>query len=240
MRHSEKLCEQYLRHIGYKEIEYEPDPNATPDFLVEKRIAVEVRQLNPGEATRRATDRKFKDSEIPLRDSITALLEGFGPPSHGASWIVSCVFSSTFSQSKEWEDRWNTLKRGTRRQLELFKNSATHSNTVFWIEDALKLKILRASKPYKYFYMLLMAIDDSEGIFVSSEVKQNIEFCLNEKEDQFEKLRHKYPVKWLVLVDYIGFGFDPELPEEDMVFSHNWDKIVLVNPLNPTHAFTIK
>jgi hypothetical protein len=242
MDESEKLCKEYLKHIGYKDkdIAYEPDGRVTPDFLVEGGIAVEVRRLNPNEAARRATDREFKDSEIPLWDSITALLKQFGPPSQGASWFVTCEFSSTLTQSKEWEQHWKKLKKEVRRQLEVFKRGATQSNTVLWVEDALKLKIFRASDLHKYFYMIGMVVDDSAGFLISSEVKQNIEFCIYDKQEQFEKLRHKYPVRWLVLVDYIGFVSDPELSQENISFPHHWDKIVLVNPLDPTHVFTIK
>ena len=240
MDESEKLTKEYLKHLGYNHIAYEPDGKVTPDFLVEGGIAVEVRRLYPNEAARRTTDREFKDSEIPLRDSITALLKKFGPPSQGGSWFVSCEFSSTLTQSKEWKQRWRTLKTKVRLGLEGFKKSATYSNAVLWVEDALKLKIFRASDLHKYFYMIGMVIDDSAGFLISSEVKQNIEFCIEDKQEQFEKLRHKYPVRWLVLVDYIGFGCDPELSQENISFPHHWDKIVLVNPLDPTHAFTIK
>ena len=38
--------EAYLRHCGYEDIVYEPDGKVPPDFLVNRRIAVEVRRLN--------------------------------------------------------------------------------------------------------------------------------------------------------------------------------------------------
>jgi len=46
MDDSEIVVRQHLEHLGFKSIIYEPDGNIPPDFLVEGRIAVEVRRLN--------------------------------------------------------------------------------------------------------------------------------------------------------------------------------------------------
>jgi len=46
MDSSETLAKEYLRFLGYTDIIYEPDGNIPPDFLVNGRIAVEVRRLN--------------------------------------------------------------------------------------------------------------------------------------------------------------------------------------------------
>ena len=46
MNAAELIAEKYLQHIGHELVEFEPDGNVTPDFLVNKRVAVEVRRLN--------------------------------------------------------------------------------------------------------------------------------------------------------------------------------------------------
>ena len=46
MDQSEKVAESYLRYRGHDNIQFEPDGNRTPDFLVDNNIAVEVRRLN--------------------------------------------------------------------------------------------------------------------------------------------------------------------------------------------------
>lgn len=54
--------------------------------------------------------------------------------------------------------------------------------------------------------------------------------------------RHKYPEWWLVLVDRIGYGVeacDEQLFREHLKFDHNWDKIMLVHPLNPSSVFEL-
>ena len=46
MDNSERLAEQYLRSLELGNVCYEPDGNIPPDFVVDGRIAVEVRRLN--------------------------------------------------------------------------------------------------------------------------------------------------------------------------------------------------
>ncbi len=43
---SESLVRDFLLYRGYADIVYEPDGNVPPDFLIDGRIAVEVRRLN--------------------------------------------------------------------------------------------------------------------------------------------------------------------------------------------------
>ena len=46
MDDSEARIAAYLAHRGFTDVVYEPDGNVPPDFLVDGRIAVEVRRLN--------------------------------------------------------------------------------------------------------------------------------------------------------------------------------------------------
>ncbi len=46
MNREESVVRQYLEHVGFQDIKYEPDGNIPPDFLVGGRVAVEVRRLN--------------------------------------------------------------------------------------------------------------------------------------------------------------------------------------------------
>ena len=45
MDSSERIAYQYLSHQGFSDVAYEPDGNVPPDFLLNGRIAVEVRRL---------------------------------------------------------------------------------------------------------------------------------------------------------------------------------------------------
>ena len=51
MDSSENIVFAYLSHLGFQEVVYEPDGNVPPDFLLDGRIAVEVRRLNQNAQT---------------------------------------------------------------------------------------------------------------------------------------------------------------------------------------------
>jgi len=42
----ELRAKQYLQTLNYEKLEYEPLGNVTPDFLLDNKIAIEVRRLN--------------------------------------------------------------------------------------------------------------------------------------------------------------------------------------------------
>ena len=46
MDESERIASEYLATLGFNDIQYEPDGNVPPDFVLNKTIAVEVRRLN--------------------------------------------------------------------------------------------------------------------------------------------------------------------------------------------------
>lgn len=46
MKREEKIAQTYLKHLGYQDIVYEPNGNIPPDFLLNGKIAIEVRRLN--------------------------------------------------------------------------------------------------------------------------------------------------------------------------------------------------
>ncbi len=48
---SERIVWEYLLHRGFRDVVYEPEGKVPPDFLVDNRVAVEVRRLNQNEDT---------------------------------------------------------------------------------------------------------------------------------------------------------------------------------------------
>jgi hypothetical protein len=56
------------------------------------------------------------------------------------------------------------------------------------------------------------------------------------------RVRHKYPEWWLVFVDHIGLGVDPcdqDLYREHLEIKHDLDRLILLSPLEPGHAFEV-
>lgn len=88
MNHSEKLVSEYLTARGFSNIIYEPDGNVPPDFVIDGRIAVEVRRLNENEETA-IGHRGLEEVSKPLTALIKKALVATGPPRYGISWFVS-------------------------------------------------------------------------------------------------------------------------------------------------------
>lgn len=87
MDDSEKTAKKYLEYLGFEGIVYEPDGNVPPDFLVNGRIAIEVRRLNQNEGNGSGF-RGLEEIAIPLQMKIGKLLASLGPPKSGSSWFV--------------------------------------------------------------------------------------------------------------------------------------------------------
>ena len=76
------------------------------------------------------------------------------------------------------------------------------------------------------------------------EVEKNLQLCIGEKEKKIAPYRAKYTEWWLVLPDHIEYGIDPEdhqIYRAEVVpnLSHNFAKIILLDPRNHHRVFEI-
>src|SRR6267143_274530 len=88
MDDSEHRVDDYLRSAGFADIVYEPDGNVPPDFLVNRRIAVEVRRLNQNAIYNTGRTEGLEEVFIPLWQGLEQYLPTIGPSVHGESWYV--------------------------------------------------------------------------------------------------------------------------------------------------------
>ena len=91
MDSSANIVFAYLSHQGFKEVVYEPDGNVPPDFLLDGRIAVEVRRLNQNEQTV-SGPHGLEEVAKPLWTRMNRLVESLGPPT--ASAAGTCAIAS--------------------------------------------------------------------------------------------------------------------------------------------------
>jgi hypothetical protein len=234
MDRSEGHVFEHLKHRGFSDIVYEPDGNVPPDFLIDERIAVEVRRLNQNEQTPSGY-RGLEEVAIPFDATVGMVLESLGPPTAGASWYVLYSFKRPVPERKE-------IERGLRASLEAFRNQGTHQPARFRVTDALTVRLFRAGKLYPSFFVLGGSADHDSGGFVLAEMERNLHICVTEKTKKVSRVRSKYPEWWLALVDEIGYGldeFDREQLRKLVQLDHSWDKIILVNPLDHRRAFEL-
>jgi hypothetical protein len=78
------------------------------------------------------------------------------------------------------------------------------------------------------------------GGFVVAELVRNLRLCIGEKLRKVDRVRHKYEEWWLVLEDRISYGAldgdDADQLRAALGPVAGFDKVVLVNPLEPTRA----
>lgn len=235
MNRSEQLANAYLRGLGFHDIVYEPDGNVPPDFLVDKKIAVEVRQLNQNQIT----DSGYQGLDevgIPLSMKFKNLLTSFGPAGSGPSWFVRYTFRRPVPP-------WTQLQKSVSEQLAEFrKNQSVQSLAKITITETFKLTLIRATDPHPSLFVFGGDSDNDSGGWVLSETLKNLRICIEEKTKKIERVRGKYEEWWLVLIDYIGYGVDEcdrGVYRKHLGIDHNWNKVVLVNPLNPCSAFEL-
>jgi hypothetical protein len=234
MDFAEKLAREHLLHRGFRDIIYEPNGNAPPDFLCDGRVAVEVRRLNQHEETDEG-HRGLEEIDIPLTKNVRKLLQSLGPPTTSGSWFIFFSFQRPL-------EKWRTLAPKVKRALECFRDSPQHEAIKIQVCENFELDVFKSSKIFDTFFVLGGNSDHDAGGWLLSEMERNIKICIREKTDKISKSRHKYPEWWLVLVDHIGYGldtFDREMFREEVKIKHNWNKVILVDPRNHERAFEI-
>jgi hypothetical protein len=226
MRDSEKIAFLYLSSLAMGKVAYEPDGNRPPDFLLDGRIAIEVRRLNQNEVTESGSLRGLEVVQFPLLESMKEVLASVGPPRTGKSWFVSYHFRRPIPP-------WIELKREVRNTLLAFQSGNT-ACTEFAIANHFHLRLIPSEKVFADCFVLGGFTDLDQGGWVIPELEKNIRSCIREKNRKVVKFRANYREWWLVLIDYINYG-----EREPLCVKHDWDKVILVSPLNHKRAYEI-
>jgi hypothetical protein len=105
----------------------------------------------------------------------------------------------------------------------------------------LPLSFTRATELHSNLFVLGSWSDHDSGVFVISEMAENLRICMAEKSLKVSKVLSRYSQWWLALDDRVGYG---DLDQEDrnqlrrlVQLDHPWSKIIVVNPLTPLNGF---
>lgn len=219
MNKDEKRAEEYLVSLGYKNIEYEKIKNKTPDFLIDDKIAVEVRRLNINFATG-----NIENFESQIRNNIKKIISNF----KCETFNNSVYLSIELTEPKKIDDK----KIITQKIKKVFKE---HFNFIteekeYYISDYLSLSFTPTEKKdtlYKY--------GDIEPPFGwrNYDLDTNIQYCIDEKITKINN--HKdfnfshCKEWWLILVDYVAYGMDNEDFRLLNIDKKNFSKIIILS-----------
>jgi hypothetical protein len=228
MDQCETWVREYLMFRGHQNIIYEPDGNVPPDFLVDGRIAIEVRRLNQHHEDDSGELDALETLAIPRQERLRRLLDSFGEPSEGgASWYVYYRFQRP-QLTKDWETVLHS-------QLSAFLSAAIQEpDRVIQVDKHFRLRLTRRREPGQCIFILAGHSDFNAGGWVIPELEKNLKLCIEEKTLKIGPYRSKYPEWWLVLVDFIVGG-----AREPVQIIHGWDKVIIVHPSNYAGAYNV-
>lgn len=233
MDRTEAIAREHLISCGFANPVYEPDGKVPPDFVLNGRIAVEVRRLNENERDS-PSPRGLEETEIPLLMGLQRLAESFGRTSNQAWWLRL--------RYKRPTRPWRELAKPARRFLEQLRDDHSSSHLTYCLDDNVQLEaIKRASTGGEMFHVWSMTDDDASG-WVLEKVERNLRLCIEEKSRKTAAFRSKYPEWWLLLIDQVSYGlsdFDRSQFRQSVHISHDWDKVIVINPLDCTHYFEL-
>lgn len=237
MDDSERLAEKYLVELGRGPVVFEPDGNVTPDFSLNDNIGIEVRRLNQNFQQADGSTKGFDKVVRPLEESMEELLLSFGESVNGESWYVHMEFCRPLGALK-------VLRKKIKTRLLEFKERAMRLPSIHNIAPEFSLELVRAPTHHGSFFLLGNVGDGDLGGWGSHEKVKNLRFCICEKEKKVQARRAKYSHWWLVLVDHIDFGKqpdDPELFRREVLLDihHTFDRIVILDPTERRPSFEV-
>ncbi|HRJ33983.1 MAG TPA: hypothetical protein PKY51_10545 [Fimbriimonadaceae bacterium] len=221
VRDSELKAYQVLRAMGFSEIDYEPVPNSTPDFLMNGRIGVEIRRLNSIEFE--------KANEDGLIDSVSkkagTLLQEYGQPGTQSWWVLLLM--------KPPVPTWRDLKKKLRNLLQRFLASEERYPGVILEDESLRVEVL----PFEFDADRCFLGPDvniaSTGGWAIAEMLEAIPRFAHEKLKKREHCRCHCDEWWLMFEDRISFGLraqDVSRLRTLLPPIEGWDRVVCFRP----------
>ena len=238
MDDSEALVKEHLAYLGFERIVYEPDGSNPPDFLVDDRIAVEVRRLNQNAVTKYGRrPRGLEEDRIPTERRLHRLLHSLGPATSGDSWFVTYSIRRPVA-------RWDDIEPVLRAELEQFRDDPTRQRLCrMKVAEGFEIQIVhKASKSHPTCFVYGGGSDWDSGGFILAETQRNLRLCVADKLKRIARVRERYPVRWLMLVDRIGFGVnasDLESFRAHLAMDSGFDRLVILSPLDARWSFEV-
>ncbi len=234
MNRDEQIAEAYLAELGLGKPDFEPDGNVPPDFLLQSRIAIEVRRLNK-HSFGSGKPQGLEQAEIPLMKAANDVLREFDPRHDGFSFFVFVRFSRPVPSKKK-------LQQSMRHELQSFLAGSRERLNHRTISTGIEIDVIPTTTDHGRPFLIGGNSDDERGGWLLEDMEKNIQHCSDEKQLKIAHYRQNYPEWWLVLVDHIGYAlddFDRRNFKRDVTITHNWNKIVLVSPIDSGHAYEI-
>ena len=243
----ERQARLWLERQGHADIRRPSDD--PPDFVVDRRYAVEVRRLN-WMTEDNGSARGIEEYETPFRNTISKVLEEFGEPPGGYTVTVHCDFPYDAQRlpakdlvrakvretvGEYAEAMGNVLRTGSSPKGHDWKVACGIN---FFFSSA---KTSAAGR----FELIDVEVETASRGWVISDAVNSIAHCVKEKTRKVVRKNrvHEYAEWWLVLVDHI---LVVPLEEEGLNALRNslppmgfWSRAAVVSPYDPELFFEL-
>lgn len=227
MNREERITEAYLKSLGLKNIVFEPDGNVPPDFLVDGRIAVEVRRLNQHFFTKEEAQ-GLEEARIPLFKLMQSSLGEFNVQYKGDSYWISVRFHRPI-------EKGSINRKAISRTLNSFLTQPLPLPCSIKVTESLYFHIFASQPVEDRVFRFAGGTDRESGGFVLAEFKKNFDHCVKEKTAKIKDYYDKYASWRLVLVDKIAYGFNESEREQIksiVAMNPSWDKVIVLDGIN--------
>jgi hypothetical protein len=229
---AEEAAFRHLCATCTSSIVYEPDGNIPPDFLVDGRVAVEVRRLNRNEVGS-CRPVGLEQSRIPFVHRFQNLLASAGGSGH-AAWWVGLEFRRPIPP-------WEMLAPALGQLLEGFVADTSPRSMRQAIGPNVTVEIVPRPSPAQRAFALGWVTDGDADECGSAEAERNLRLCIGEKTSKVARYRSRYPEWWLLLVD-VAFGLDQQVGTRirDLPIGPGWDRIIILDPAVPGSTIELR
>jgi hypothetical protein len=223
MNQDESIAEKYLKQLG--KVEFEPDGNIPPDFVLDNNIAIEVRRLNQ-QYRENGESKGLEEVSIPLRQTVMSILSQHhvsDTDRENRYWLALCYARNV--------PRYNELKKAVTMSIQDFEASGEALPFRYQLTETVELVFIAKAGNTDQKYSLGFFLDrDSGGLVVDMYVAE-INYCANEKSQKISPYQTRYLYWWLLLVDHIEL-FD-NYSKTDILAGiskpSNIDKVIVIN-----------
>ncbi len=235
MDREESIVMEYLKSMGHTDIVYEPDGNIPPDFLINGKIAVEVRRLNQHFRQATKAPEPLESLTFSIIPKIVKILKDFSTYKTESSAFITVQYSRPIRNEPK-------LLREVKDILTKHLDNIPEVMTEYQISKNFKIIIIPSSEKFENPFVFGGYSDMDSGGFIVSEIYENLKIVIEEKSGKITSVRSNYKIWWLILEDRIGYGSGQQGLEklrELLYQKYSWDKIILINPSKPNNALEI-
>lgn len=232
MDETESLVKDYLIYRGYTDIVFEPDGNIPPDFLLNSRVAIEVRRLTK-QISIPGIHESLEQVFIRLNRRVDEILGSINCSADDKRWYIKIWFRRPI-------ESWKTLLPKIHVNLRTFSRLETNLPQLLIDERNFKLEVIgQRFDEHKNTFLLGSLIDGDAGGWVHDDIESNLTYCVGEKSRKIDHVRLKYKEWWLILVERVPYSLSDEMRDEirdklreKVAFKGPWEKIILISPLD--------